>query len=108
MAVRLVGAGSTSPCTWVKHLDDILGNKVNSQQYPSIYEDKRPKSIEDTENTDVEAPVTSPSSVWRSHRGMAGISPLPKHGEGATQRDLRPQAPRRVRIMEGPASTPID
>ena len=44
-------AESTSPCTWVKHLPDILRNKANSQQYSSIYEDRRPKSIEDTEKT---------------------------------------------------------
>ena len=43
-----MGAESTSPCTWVKHLPDLLRNKENSQQYPSIYEDRRPKSIEDT------------------------------------------------------------
>ena len=47
-----MGAESTSPCTWVKHLADLLRNKVNSQQYPSIFEDRRPKSIEDTEKTD--------------------------------------------------------
>ena len=47
-----MGAESTSPCTWVKHLADLLRNKANSQQYPSIYEDRRPKSIEDTEKTD--------------------------------------------------------
>ena len=43
---------STSPCTGVKHLPDLLRNKANSQQHPSIYEDRRPKSIEDTEKTD--------------------------------------------------------
>ena len=47
-----MGAESTSPCTWVKHLLDLLRNKANSQQYPSVYEDRRPKSIEDTEKTD--------------------------------------------------------
>ena len=31
---------------------DLLRNKKNSQQYPSVYEDRRPKSIEDTEKTD--------------------------------------------------------
>ena len=45
-------AESTSLCTWVKHLANLLRNKVNSQQYPSIYEDRRPKSIEDTEKPD--------------------------------------------------------
>ena len=45
-------AESTSPCTQVKHLADLLRSKAKSQQYPSIYEDRRPKSIEDTEKTD--------------------------------------------------------
>ena len=52
MAVRQVGAESTSPCTWVKHLANLLRNKANSQQYPSVYEDRRPRSGEDTEKTD--------------------------------------------------------
>ena len=47
-----MGAESTSPCTQVKHLANLLRNKVNSQQHPSIYEDRRPKSIEDSEKTD--------------------------------------------------------
>ena len=47
-----MGVESTFPYTWMKHLADLLRNKVNSQQYPSIYEDRRPKSIEDTEKTD--------------------------------------------------------
>ena len=52
MAARQVGAELTSPCTWVKHLPTPLRNKVNSQKQPSIYEDRRPKSIEVTEKTD--------------------------------------------------------
>ena len=39
---------STPRCTWVKHLANLLRNKANSQQYPSVYEDRRLKSIEDT------------------------------------------------------------
>ena len=35
----------------MKHLANLLRNKANSQQYPSVYEDRRPKSIEDTEKT---------------------------------------------------------
>ena len=49
MAATYVGTESTSPSTWVKHLADLLRNKENSQQHPSVYEDRRPKSIEDTE-----------------------------------------------------------
>ena len=47
-----MGAEFTSPCTRVKHLANLLRSKANSQQYPSVYEDKRPKIIEDTEKTD--------------------------------------------------------
>ena len=38
------------PLTPMKHLAD-LRNRVNSQQYSSIYEDRRPK-IEDIERSD--------------------------------------------------------
>ena len=43
---------STSPCTWGKHLPNLLRNKANSQKCPSIDEDRRPKSIEDTDKID--------------------------------------------------------
>ena len=39
------------PQQLVKHLEDLLRNKKNSQQYPNIYVDRRPKSVEDTEKT---------------------------------------------------------
>ena len=45
-------AESTSLYTWVKHLPILLRNKVNSQKQPSVYEDRRPKSTEDTEKTE--------------------------------------------------------
>ena len=44
-----MGVESTSLGTWVKHLGNILRNKANSQHYASVYEDRRPQSIEDTE-----------------------------------------------------------
>ena len=46
-----MGAESTSLYTQMKHLANLLRNKAISQQNPSIYEDKRPKSVEDTEKT---------------------------------------------------------
>ena len=64
MVAILVGAESTSPCTLVKHLADLLRNKVNSQQYPSIYEDRRPKSIEDTEKTDGKVIASGQKDPW--------------------------------------------
>ena len=48
---KIGGSGVHFPCTWVKHLPILLRNKVNKQQYPRVYEDRRPKSIEDTEKT---------------------------------------------------------
>ena len=52
MAVSWRGAESTSPSTQVKHLADFLRNRVNSQQYLSIYKDWRPKVVEDIEKSD--------------------------------------------------------
>ena len=45
---------STSPCTWVKHLADLLRNRASSQRYSNIYEDWRPKIVEDIEKSDGE------------------------------------------------------
>ena len=58
-----MGAESTSPCTWVKHLANLLRNRANSQQYPSIYEDWRPKIVEDIEKSDGE--TIKPGAVKR-------------------------------------------
>ena len=44
------GSGVHLPSTAVKHLAD-LRSRANSQQYSSIYEDRRPK-IEDIERSD--------------------------------------------------------
>ena len=43
MVVRQVGDESTSLYRWMEHLDGVLRNRVNSQQYPNMYEDWRPK-----------------------------------------------------------------
>ena len=47
---ELGGSRIHFPSTPVKHLAD-LRNRVNSQRYSSIYEDRRPK-IEDIERSD--------------------------------------------------------
>ena len=47
-----MGAELTSLCTWVKHLPNLWRNKPNSQKHPSVYEDRGPKSTEDTEKTE--------------------------------------------------------
>ena len=89
---------------------DLLRNKANSQQHPSIYEDRRPKTIEDTEKKqmvrgllqDKKVPGTSVGTrataapvlcllgllqdSWERARLMA---PFPaKQGLSSTERDL--------------------
>ena len=66
-----MGAESTSPCTWVKHVADLLRNKANSQQHPSVYEDRRPESIEDTEKTDSKGIASGQKGPW-DERGGTG------------------------------------
>ena len=58
-----MGAESTSPCAWVKHLADLLKNRVNSQWYSSIYENWRPKIVEDIEKSACE--TIKPGAVKR-------------------------------------------
>ena len=72
-----MGAESTSPCTRVKHLADLLRNKANSQQHPSIYEDRRPKSIEDAERTDGKGTVSGQKGPWDQHEDQGDCSPRP-------------------------------
>ena len=45
------GSGVHFPSTPVKYLAD-LRSRVNSQQYSSIYEDRRPSYIEDIERSE--------------------------------------------------------
>ena len=75
MAAREVGAESTSPCTWMKHLPNLLRNKANSQQYPSIYEDRRPKSIEDTVKTHGKGIASGQKCPWDHLRDQGNCSP---------------------------------
>ena len=48
----------------MKHLADLLTNRVNSQWYPSIYEDWRPKIIEDIEKSDGKERASGQQSPW--------------------------------------------
>ena len=50
-------------CTWVKHLADLLRNRANSQRYSSIYEDWRPKIVQDIQKSDGE--TIKPGAVKR-------------------------------------------
>ena len=72
-----MGAESTSPCTQVKHLADLLRNKANSQQYPSVYEDRRPKSIENAEKTDGKRIASGQKGPWNQRRDQGGFSRRP-------------------------------
>ena len=80
-----MGVESTSPCTRVKHLADLLRNKVNSQQYPGIYEDRRPKCIEDTEKTDGEGIASGQKGPWDQLRHQGDYSLLQDSWKGAGQ-----------------------
>ena len=79
-----MGAESTSFCTWVKHLADLLRNKTNSQQYPSIYEDRRSKSTEDTEKTDGKGIASGQKGPWDQHEDQGNCSPRPAPAGPAT------------------------
>ena len=78
-----MGAELTSPCTWVKHLPILLRNKVNSQKQLSIYEDRRPKSTEDTEKTDGKGTASGQKGPWDQHRDQGSCSPRPTCAEPA-------------------------
>ena len=84
MAARQVGAELTSPCTWVKHLPILLRNKVNSQKQPSVYEDRRPKSTEDTEKTEGKGISSRQKGPWDQCGDQGGCSPRPALAGPAT------------------------
>ena len=62
-----MGAESTSPLHTGETPADLLRNEVNSQQHPSIYEDRRPKSIEDTKKTDGKGIALGQKGPWSQH-----------------------------------------
>ena len=72
-----MGVESTSPCVQVEHLADLLRNKANSQQYPSVYEDRRPKSTEDTEKTEGKGIALGQKGPWDQHGDQGDCSPRP-------------------------------
>ena len=78
------GTESTSPCTWVKHLPDLLKNKASSQQHPSVYEDRRPKSIDNTEKTDGKGIASGQKGPWNQLRDQGDCSPRPAPARPAT------------------------
>ena len=61
----------------MKHLADLLRNKANSQQYPSIYEDRVPKSVEGTEKTDIKELASGQQDPWDQRGDQGDCSPRP-------------------------------
>ena len=68
----------------VKHLPILLRNKVNTQKQPSIYEDRRPRSIEDTEKTEGKGIASGQKGPWDQSRDQGDYSPRPTPAGPAT------------------------
>ena len=50
---------------------------MNSQQHPSVYEDRKPKSIEDTEKTDGKGIASGQKGTWDQRWEQGNCSPRP-------------------------------
>ena len=61
----------------VKQLADLLRNKANRQQNLSVYEDRRPNSIEDTEKTDGKGTASGQKGPWDQRGNQGDCSPSP-------------------------------
>ena len=59
------------------HLPILLRNKANSQKQPSIYEDRRLKSTEDTEKKEDKGIATGQKCPCDLHRDQGSCSPGP-------------------------------
>ena len=77
MLARQVGAESTSLCTWVKHLPNLLRNKANSQKQPRVYEDRRAKSTEDSEKIEGKGIASGQKGPWDQCEEQSNYSPRP-------------------------------
>ena len=53
--------------------------KANSQKQPSVYEDRRPKSTEDTEKTEGKGIDSGQKGPWDQCGDQGGCSPRPTH-----------------------------
>ena len=61
----------------MKHLPILLRNKANSQKQLSVYEDRRPKSIEDTEKTEGKGTASGQKGPWDQLPDQGGYSSRP-------------------------------
>ena len=71
-----MGAESSSPCTPLEHLADLLRNRVNSQWNPSLYEVWMPKIVEDIEKQTVRR-LCWDGKVPRICAGTKAVVPRP-------------------------------
>ena len=72
-----MGVESTSPFAQVGHLADLLKNRVNSQRYPGIYKDWKPKTVEDIEKSDGKESASGELGPWDQCRNQDSCSPRP-------------------------------
>ena len=85
-----MGAEPTCSCTQLGHLANLLKNRVNSQQNPSLYEVWKPKIAEDIEkqmvrrlSRDGKIPGTCTGTMTAVVPGMA-----PGAGDGGCHRNF--------------------
>ena len=55
----------------------LLRKEANSQKQPSVHEDRRPKSIEDTEKTEGKGIASRQKGLWDQRGDQGGCSPRP-------------------------------
>ena len=58
--------------------------KAKSQKQPSVYEDRRPKSTEDTEKTEGKGIASQQKGPWDQRGDQGGCSPRPTHAGPVT------------------------
>ena len=68
----------------MKHLADLLKNKVNIKEHPRVYEDRRPKSTEDTEKIDGKGTASGQKGPWDQRGDQGDCSPRPVPARPAT------------------------
>ena len=77
----------------MKHLPTLLRNKANNQKQPSVYEDRRPKSTEDTEKIEVRGLLQDKKVPGTSSGTRATAAP------GLRLPDLLQDSRERARLM---------
>ena len=78
------GGGANFPLHLAEIPTQSTENKVNSQQYPSVYEDRKPKSREDTEKTDGKGIALGQKGPWDQQTVQGNCRPRPAPAGPAT------------------------